>query len=229
MSLYFYSLYLNSENIFKLIVVCLAIIPVILLRPFIGKYYDFVTLRKLKSAYKNDTRWPRDVTLQLDETGVHVSSSFKSGIKKTDVPWDSIKVVGEDDGHFFLYYETNEAIIVPKFISSLTESENIAFYDLIEQRLNNDFKNAEQGILFMRHGKHVLCEKPFASNVDEVKLMLETAREHDVVLLEALRNLFMPNFQILRQALPRVGPVRRVILNKSQYSSRYDLYKRGDN
>ncbi|TCI59068.1 YcxB family protein [Exiguobacterium sp. SH0S2] len=140
MSLYFYSLYLNSENIFKLIVVCLAIIPVILLRPFIGKYYDFVTLRKLKSAYKNDTRWPRDVTLQLDETGVHVSSSFKSGIKKTDVPWDSIKVVGEDDGHFFLYYETNEAIIVPKFISSLTESENIAFYDLIEQRLNNDFK-----------------------------------------------------------------------------------------
>ncbi|TCI24838.1 YcxB family protein [Exiguobacterium sp. SH5S13] len=140
MSLYFYSLYLNSENIFKLIVVCLAIIPVILLRPFIGKYYDFVTLRKLKSAYKNDTRWPRDVTLQLDETGVHVSSSFKSGIKKTDVPWDSIKVVGEDDGHFFLYYETNEAIIVPKIIPTLNESENIAFYDLIEQRLNNDFK-----------------------------------------------------------------------------------------
>ncbi|MDL5378117.1 YcxB family protein (plasmid) [Exiguobacterium mexicanum] len=140
MSLYFYSLYLNSENIFKLILVCLAIIPVILLRPFIGKYYDFVTLRKLKSAYKNDTRWPRDVTLQLHETGVHVSSSFKSGIKKTDVPWDSIKVVGEDDCHFFLYYETNEAIIVPKSISSLAESENMAFYDLIEQRLNNDFK-----------------------------------------------------------------------------------------
>lgn len=56
------------------------------------------------------------------------------------MPWDSIKVVGEDDGHFFLYYETNEAIIVPKSISSLTKSENIAFYDLIEQRLNNDFK-----------------------------------------------------------------------------------------
>lgn len=81
MSLYFYSLYLNSENILKLIVVCLAIIPDTLLRPFIGKYYDFVTLRKLKSTYKNDTRWPRDVTLQLHETGVQVSSSFKSGIK----------------------------------------------------------------------------------------------------------------------------------------------------
>ncbi|WP_214686085.1 hypothetical protein [Exiguobacterium sp. s155] len=82
MFLYFYSLYLNSENIFKLIVVCLAIIPVILLRPFIGKYYDFVTLRKLKSVYKNDTRWPGDVTLQLHETEVHVNSSYENGTKK---------------------------------------------------------------------------------------------------------------------------------------------------
>ncbi len=140
MSLYFYSLYLNSENIFKLIVVCLAIIPVILLRPFIGKYYDFVTLRKLKSAYKNDTRGPRDVTLQLHETRVHVNSSYKSGTKKTDVSWDSIKVVGEDYGHLFLYYETNEAIIVPKIIPTLTEAENMAVHDLIEQRLNYNFK-----------------------------------------------------------------------------------------
>ena len=89
--------------------------------------------------------------------------------------------------------------------------------------------HAEQSILFMRHNKHVLCEKPFASNVREVDAMLETARAHDVILLEALRNLFMPNFDVLRQELHRVGPVRRVILNKSQYSSRYDLYKRGDN
>ncbi|MCC5892031.1 Gfo/Idh/MocA family oxidoreductase [Exiguobacterium sp.] len=89
--------------------------------------------------------------------------------------------------------------------------------------------HAEQSILFMRHNKHVLCEKPFASNVREVDAMLETARAHDVVLLEALRNLFMPNFDVLRQELHRIGPVRRVVLNKSQYSSRYDLYKRGDN
>jgi hypothetical protein len=140
MSLYFYNLYLNSENTFKLIVVCLAIIPVILMRPLIGKYYDFVTLRKLKSAYKNDKRWPRDVTLHLHETGIHVTSSYVSGIKKTDVAWESIKVVGEDDHHFFLYYETNEAIIIPKMISPLNESENRALLDSIVQRLNHSSK-----------------------------------------------------------------------------------------
>ncbi|OGX80587.1 oxidoreductase [Exiguobacterium sp. SH31] len=116
-------------------------------------------------------------------------------------------------------------------VHTFTSLDDMATSDVIDAVYiaSPNSLHAEQGILFMRHGKHVLCEKPFASNVDEVKLMLETAREHDVVLLEALRNLFMPNFQILRQALPRVGPVRRVILNKSQYSSRYDLYKRGDN
>ncbi|WP_215189909.1 YcxB family protein [Exiguobacterium sp. s6] len=138
MSLYFYTLYLNSENTFKLIVVCLAIIPVILMRPLIGKYYDFVTLRKLKSAYKNDKRWPRDVTLHLHEAGIHVTSSYVSGIKKTDVAWESIKVVGENDHHFFLYYETNEAIIVPKVIPALNESENRALYDLIVQHLSRN-------------------------------------------------------------------------------------------
>ncbi|TCI69769.1 Gfo/Idh/MocA family oxidoreductase [Exiguobacterium sp. SH0S7] len=116
-------------------------------------------------------------------------------------------------------------------VHTFTSLEDMAMSDVIDAVYiaSPNSLHAEQSILFMRHGKHVLCEKPFASNVDEVKLMLETARQHDVVLLEALRNLFMPNFQILRQTLPRVGPVRRVILNKSQYSSRYDLYKRGDN
>ncbi|UTT43865.1 YcxB family protein [Exiguobacterium aurantiacum] len=141
MSLYFYNLYLNSENTFKLIVVCLAIIPVILMRPLIGKYYDFVTLRKLKSAHKNDKRWPRDVTLHLHETGIHVTSSYVSGIKKTDVAWESIKVVGEDDHHLFLYYEMNEAIIIPQMMTELNKSENRAFHDLIMQHLNRYKEN----------------------------------------------------------------------------------------
>ena len=49
-------------------------------------------------------------------------------------------MVGEDYGHLFLYYETNEAIIVPKIIPTLTEAENMAVHDLIEQRLNYNFK-----------------------------------------------------------------------------------------
>lgn len=121
-----------------------------------------------------------------------------------------------------------EEFDIPNTFTSLEEMASSELIDAVYIASPNSL-HAEQSLLFMRHGKHVLCEKPFASNIEEVRQMLETAREHDVVLLEALRNLFMPNFDVLRQELHRVGPVRRVILNKSQYSSRYDLYKRGDN
>ncbi|MFC4682846.1 Gfo/Idh/MocA family oxidoreductase [Exiguobacterium sp. s149] len=121
-----------------------------------------------------------------------------------------------------------EEFDIPNTFTSLEEMASSELIDAVYIASPNSL-HAEQSLLFMRHGKHVLCEKPFASNVEEVRQMLETAREHDVVLLEALRNLFMPNFDVLRQELHRVGPVRRVILNKSQYSSRYDLYKHGDN
>lgn len=121
-----------------------------------------------------------------------------------------------------------EEFDIPNTFTSLEQMVSSELIDAVYIASPNSF-HSEQSLLFMRHGKHVLCEKPFASNIEEVRQMLETAREHDVVLLEALRNLFMPNFDVLRQELHRVGPVRRVILNKSQYSSRYDLYKRGDN
>lgn len=38
-----------------------------------------------------------------------------------------------------------------------------------------NFLHASQSILCMNHGKHVLCEKPFASNAEEAGAMIEAA------------------------------------------------------
>ena len=40
-----------------------------------------------------------------------------------------------------------------------------------------NFLHASQSILCMRHGKHVLCEKPLASNAREARQMVAVARE----------------------------------------------------
>ncbi|KAA8786810.1 Gfo/Idh/MocA family oxidoreductase [Paenibacillus amylolyticus] len=87
--------------------------------------------------------------------------------------------------------------------------------------------HAQQAELFLRHGKHVLCEKPLAANASEVHSMIETARKHDVLLMEAMKSTLVPVFKSVEKHLPKIGPIRKYIAGYSQYSSRYDKYKEG--
>lgn len=87
--------------------------------------------------------------------------------------------------------------------------------------------HAEQAILFMNHGKHVLCEKPMASNLKEVDSMIAVAKENDVVLMEAMKSTLLPNFKSVQKHLHKIGKVRRYTASFCKYSSRYDAYKEG--
>lgn len=89
--------------------------------------------------------------------------------------------------------------------------------------------HAPQSILFLSNKKHVICEKPLASNIREVEAAIACARENQVVLFEAFKTASLPNFIALQQALPKVGKVRKVLLNYCQYSSRYQRYLDGEN
>ncbi|QHW30559.1 Gfo/Idh/MocA family oxidoreductase [Paenibacillus rhizovicinus] len=88
--------------------------------------------------------------------------------------------------------------------------------------------HAEQSIRCMRAGKHVLCEKPAASNSRELEGMIQTAVEHGVVFMEAMKSSFMPGFQAIRELLPSLGAIRRYTASYCQYSSRYDAYRAGE-
>ena len=81
----------------------------------------------------------------------------------------------------------------------------------------------------LESGKHVICEKPLASNLAEVDAAIACARENQVVLFEAFKTACLPNFHLLRQALPKVGKLRKVFFNYCQYSSRYQRYLDGEN
>ncbi|CAM3395161.1 MULTISPECIES: Gfo/Idh/MocA family protein [Saccharibacillus] len=87
--------------------------------------------------------------------------------------------------------------------------------------------HAEQSILLLKSGKHVLCEKPMASNAREVRDMFAAAEEGGAVLMEAVKTTLLPSFALLRQNLHKIGPIRRYFANYGQYSSRYDAYKEG--
>ncbi|WP_204439009.1 Gfo/Idh/MocA family protein [Amphibacillus cookii] len=87
--------------------------------------------------------------------------------------------------------------------------------------------HAEQAIRCMEQGKHVFVEKPIASNQREVEQMIAVAKKHDVLLMEGMKTTHLPNFKVLRNHLTTIGPVRHLIANFCQYSSRYDQYKEG--
>ncbi|WP_338778841.1 Gfo/Idh/MocA family oxidoreductase [Metabacillus sp. FJAT-52054] len=87
--------------------------------------------------------------------------------------------------------------------------------------------HAEQAILCMNHGKHVLCEKPIASNAAEMKKMIEAAQANDVLLMEAMKTTLLPNFASIQSNLKKIGKIRRYVASYCQYSSRYDAYKEG--
>jgi len=90
-----------------------------------------------------------------------------------------------------------------------------------------NFMHASQSILCMQHGKHVLCEKPFASNAKEVKEMIAASKKYNVTLMEAMKPTLTPNFLAIKKNLDRVGVIRRYFACYCQYSSRYDKFKEG--
>lgn len=88
--------------------------------------------------------------------------------------------------------------------------------------------HAGQAILFMEHGKHVLCEKPSASNVRELIRMIEASEKYGVTFMEAMKSTLMPGFKVVSEQLSGIGTVRRYFASYCQYSSRYDKLKAGE-
>lgn len=87
--------------------------------------------------------------------------------------------------------------------------------------------HAAQSILMMNGKKHVLCEKPVASDEAEFKLMLAAAAENQVIMLEAMRPAFDPGFAKIQELLPSLGMIRQASLAFGKYSSRYNQFKEG--
>lgn len=77
-------------------------------------------------------------------------------------------------------------------------------------------------------GKHVICEKPFTLRLSEFEDLVAIAEQKQLVLLEAITNQYLENFAYLKQHLGKLGEVKIVECNYSQYSSRYDAFKRGE-
>jgi predicted dehydrogenase len=72
--------------------------------------------------------------------------------------------------------------------------------------------HAETAILCMEHGRPVLCEKPFAGNVEQAEAMVGCAHSQRVFLMEAVWTRFLPIMGVVSDWLAqgRIGELRRL-------------------
>lgn len=77
-------------------------------------------------------------------------------------------------------------------------------------------------------GKHVICEKPFTLHLEEFEELAKLAQEKKLLLIEAITNQYLANFTAIKNSLAEIGDIKIVNINYSQYSSRYDAFKRGE-
>lgn len=77
-------------------------------------------------------------------------------------------------------------------------------------------------------GKHVIIEKPITANSKELRELMGIAKAGKLMIFEAMNLHYMPAFHELKKDVKKLGKIRMVSFNFSQYSSRYDSFKQGN-
>lgn len=82
-----------------------------------------------------------------------------------------------------------------------------------------------QALQALQANKNVIGEKPFTSTLAETDCLIETAKANKLFLFEAITTLHLPNYSIIKENLPKLGNLKLLTANFSQFSSRYPAYK----
>ena len=98
--------------------------------------------------------------------------------------------------------------------------------DVIYVAVPNDahYEIAKKALL---NGKHVIVEKPFVPHYKQAKELIDLAKKKGLIIFDAVTLVHMPNFRKMKEELPKLGEIKMIDLNFSQYSSRYDKLKQG--
>ena len=70
-------------------------------------------------------------------------------------------------------------------------------------------------------------EKPFTANYRQAKKLVDLAKEKGLIIFDAVTMIHMPNYEKIRKLIKEIGEIKMVDINFSQYSSRYDKFKKG--
>ncbi len=81
---------------------------------------------------------------------------------------------------------------------------------------NFHFENAK---LALKHGKHVLIEKPFTVNAREAKELVRLARANNLFLMEAIWTRFLPDMKLLKKKIENhdIGKIAQINISCGKF------------
>ncbi|NLC97184.1 MAG: Gfo/Idh/MocA family oxidoreductase [Erysipelotrichaceae bacterium] len=115
---------------------------------------------------------------------------------------------------------------IPEYYENIQDMLSLDYIDTVYIAVPNHlhFINCK---LSLENNKHVICEKPFTSNLNELKELEVIASHKNLFLLEAVTTHYLPNTIELKKRLGEIGDIKIINMNYSQYSSRYNSFKEG--
>lgn len=109
---------------------------------------------------------------------------------------------------------------IGKIYTNLTDLYQDSEVDVIYIASPNSL-HYEQAYQALEYGKHVICEKPFTATVQEAEELIQLAKTKQLMLFEAISNIYLPNIELVKNNIEKLGPVKIVQCNYTQLSSRY--------
>lgn len=133
------SLYYENPNLYNSLVILIGISSVLIFLPIIKKLYAPIVIWQYKSLTKKNSnkKWPVNMTLTLNKQGIEVNSNRNQVRKNFIVNWEAFHKVGEDKKRFYLYFDENDAVVIPKTWNNSTQDEQIKMQKIVKHYLSD--------------------------------------------------------------------------------------------
>ncbi|MDQ0171525.1 Gfo/Idh/MocA family protein [Paenibacillus tundrae] len=144
-----------------------------------------------------------------------------------DIPTITLQAISSRPSHEeklrLLQQQYSIEQVYSNYCEMLSDPDVDTVYIGLPNHLHYDY--AKEALL---HGKHVICEKPFTSNLSEFLELKELAEKKQLILVEAITNQYLKNYLSMKDHIPQLGDIKIVECNYSQYSSRYVAFQAGE-
>lgn len=111
-----------------------------------------------------------------------------------------------------------------------TNLEEMAKSDLIDAVYiaSPNVFHANQTELFLKNGKHVLCEKPIVTKSEDYVRLKDLADKNNLIYMEAIIPRHIEAYKRVKDALKQIGKVKGADIRYLQRSSRLDAFLSGE-